>query len=170
MLIVYHTKMSTFLDRLKLAMKKSGKTKTDLWRACEISSGAVSQWFSKPSTQLRGKNLLRVAQELGVNPEWLATGEGDMELTGNDNKAAANTVEVEKLLSLMEKMDPAMQESWIKIGEILSSTPSGRRIKNTSHNPMQQLDGNTYDHGPDLGNTYDSPKEDEQSQKRSKKK
>lgn len=73
--------MNTLADRLKFALEKSGKKKTDLWKGCRLSSGAISHWFNNPSTQLKGKNLLCASRILGVRPEWLETGEGEISLT-----------------------------------------------------------------------------------------
>ena len=69
--------MSTLADRLKIAIKEAGINKTAIWKACGISSGAVSQWFNGTIQQLEGKNLIAAARVLKVNPDWLATGKGD---------------------------------------------------------------------------------------------
>ncbi len=71
--------MSTLKDRLEEALKKSGKIKTDLWKGCGISSGAVTQWFNGTTQKLEGENLLKASKILNVLPEWLATGKGPME-------------------------------------------------------------------------------------------
>lgn len=69
--------MKTLAERLKIALLESGATKTDIWRACGISSGAVTQWFDGTTKQLEGKNLIAAAKVLRVNPDWLATGKGN---------------------------------------------------------------------------------------------
>jgi hypothetical protein len=119
--------MSTFLDRLKQAMSESGATKTDLWRACDISSGAVSQWFSKPTTQLKGKNLLCVARVLNVNPEWLATGEGNKKLEdeavdqpGKQDAGASLTSKQKRALELMNNLSNEDLKSWLRYGETMA--------------------------------------------------
>lgn len=68
--------MNTLASRLKIALKESGAKKTDLWKACGITSGAVTQWFDGTTQQLEGKNLIAAAKVLKVNPNWLATGKG----------------------------------------------------------------------------------------------
>lgn len=72
--------MNNLADRLKFALKKSGKSKTDIWRACDISSGAVSHWFNGSTQEITGTNLALTAALLGVNPEWLATGKGNSDI------------------------------------------------------------------------------------------
>jgi phage repressor protein C with HTH and peptisase S24 domain len=70
--------MSTLKERLEEAIAEAGVTKTAIWKACGLSSGAVSQWFSGSTQNLDGENLLNASKVLGVNPEWLATGKGRM--------------------------------------------------------------------------------------------
>jgi phage repressor protein C with HTH and peptisase S24 domain len=73
-------RMSTLKERLEEAIKESKITKTAIWKACGLSSGAVSQWFSGATQKIEGENLLNAARVLGVNPDWLATGKGRMKL------------------------------------------------------------------------------------------
>lgn len=68
--------MNSLADRLRLALRISGKTKTDIWKACGISSGAVTHWFNGSTQEITGTNLTNTASVLGVNAEWLATGKG----------------------------------------------------------------------------------------------
>lgn len=69
---------STLQDRVKLALKISGKSKTDLWKGCGVRSGTVTSWVKGPNQTISGVNLMNAARILGVNPEWLATGNGEM--------------------------------------------------------------------------------------------
>lgn len=71
--------MSTLQDRVKLALKVSGKSKTDLWKGCGVSSATVTTWVKGPNQTISGKNLINAAQILSVNPDWLATGVGEMQ-------------------------------------------------------------------------------------------
>jgi phage repressor protein C with HTH and peptisase S24 domain len=89
--------MTTLKDRLEEALKESKITKTAIWKACNISSGAVSQWFSGATQKIEGENLLNTARVLGVNPDWLATGKGRMKL--ELNKLPPNSYQVEKKVS-----------------------------------------------------------------------
>lgn len=69
---------STLQDRIKLALEKSGLSKTDLWKGCGVSSSTVSTWFNGRNQNINGGNLLKAANVLGVHPLWLANGQGDM--------------------------------------------------------------------------------------------
>lgn len=51
--------MNTLAERLKIALADSGATKTDLWKACGISSGAVTQWFDGTTSNSKVKTLLQ---------------------------------------------------------------------------------------------------------------
>jgi phage repressor protein C with HTH and peptisase S24 domain len=57
----------------------SGRSKTDLWKGCGVSSGTVTAWFKGPNQTISGINLMNACKILGVNPEWLATGMGEMQ-------------------------------------------------------------------------------------------
>ena len=70
--------MSTLQDRVKLALQLSGKSKTDLWKGCGVSSATVTTWVKGPNQTIGGVNLMKAARVLGVNPDWLATGAGEM--------------------------------------------------------------------------------------------
>lgn len=68
--------MQEFKDRLKIARKNAKLTQIQLAKAVNTSQGSISDLESgrnKTST-----NTLQLAQVLNVNPQWLATGQGDM--------------------------------------------------------------------------------------------
>jgi phage repressor protein C with HTH and peptisase S24 domain len=65
-------------DRLTLAMSSAGISQADLARACKVKPPSVHGWLSGKAKFLRGENLLLAAAALGVNQQWLATGEGPM--------------------------------------------------------------------------------------------
>lgn len=70
--------MDTLAERLKFARKQAGLTQIQLSECVTISQGSLSDLENgrnKSST-----NLIQIANILNVNPNWLATGEGDMEL------------------------------------------------------------------------------------------
>lgn len=71
------TYMSTLKERLTEALQDANMTKTDLWKGCGLSSGAISHWFSEETKRLKGESLLKASKVLGVNPNWLATGLGN---------------------------------------------------------------------------------------------
>lgn len=66
-------------DRLKLAMDGPPKVQqVDLARAVGVAPPTVNDWLSGKSKSIRGQYLVKVARELGVSPDWLATGRGPM--------------------------------------------------------------------------------------------
>ncbi len=76
---------STLQDRVKLALQISGKSKTDLWKGCGVSSGTVTTWVKGPNQTISGVNLMNAAKILGVNPNWLATGCGEISASSPPN-------------------------------------------------------------------------------------
>lgn len=68
----------TLADRLSKAMADAAVTQAELARACDVKPPSVHGWLSGKAKFLRGENLLKAAAALGVNQQWLATGEGPM--------------------------------------------------------------------------------------------
>jgi hypothetical protein len=70
--------MSTLEERINEAYNDMQPriSKTAIWKACGISSGAVSLWFNGTTKTIDGKNARIVADLLGVNRDWLAEGKG----------------------------------------------------------------------------------------------
>lgn len=66
----------TLSTRLRQAMQDAGINQAELARRCEVSPPSVNGWLSGKSKFLRGENLLRAANVLGVADLWLATGKG----------------------------------------------------------------------------------------------
>lgn len=74
--------MSTLQYRLETAMKAAGKTRPDLVKASGASRQAVNKWFEGDSKNLKMEHLFAIADELVIEPRWLATGVGSMKRTG----------------------------------------------------------------------------------------
>lgn len=69
--------MKTLAERLTWAIANAGITKADLSRACGVTRGGVTHWFNGGTQKLEGENLMNAAKATGVNPIWLATGQGE---------------------------------------------------------------------------------------------
>lgn len=71
--------MRALKDRVKKALEdKPGSSPAGLARACRISRASVSGWLSGDSKTIKGVNLVKAAEYLGVTENWLATGEPPM--------------------------------------------------------------------------------------------
>lgn len=78
MIFSYTTGMNTLAERLKFALQeKPNLSKTGLWKACKLSSGAVTHWFNGSTKELKGDNLINAANYLGVSPTWLTSGKAE---------------------------------------------------------------------------------------------
>lgn len=85
--------MSTLKDRLKVVMDGPPKiSQAALARACKVTAPSVNDWRSGKTKTLEGENLLRAADFLRVNPQWLATGKGPMRLDGPQPSTTSNTL------------------------------------------------------------------------------
>jgi transcriptional regulator with XRE-family HTH domain len=63
-------------DRIRERREELGMKPADLARAAGRSISAVMQWESNETKNLKLDNLFKIADALGVEPRWLATGDG----------------------------------------------------------------------------------------------
>lgn len=68
----------TLADRIRTARRAAGLSQAQLGKAVGISRAAISLWESGDTKNLKGANLLKAARALGVSPDWLETGKGEM--------------------------------------------------------------------------------------------
>ncbi|MNR93506.1 putative HTH-type transcriptional regulator [compost metagenome] len=71
--------LKTLADRLKYAMEILPPKKikgVELARAVGVKPPSVSDWLSGKSKTMEGENLLKASKFLGVNANWLASGNG----------------------------------------------------------------------------------------------
>lgn len=76
--------MSTLADRIRIAMNESGISQAELARAVGVRPPSVHGWLAGKSRFLRGENLLKAAEALKVDQDWLAMGRGEMKRAAND--------------------------------------------------------------------------------------
>ncbi|KAA6208118.1 XRE family transcriptional regulator [Avibacterium paragallinarum] len=85
--------MNSLSERLSYAMKLSGKTQADLGAEVGVSQTAIGKIINGKT--LNPRYLLGLAKALNVSTEWLATGNGEMELNPDHihNVAIADNVQ-----------------------------------------------------------------------------
>ena len=82
--------------RIKKSRTDKGMTQTELATKADCTKGAVSQWEKGDVINLRIERLFKVADALGVDARWLATGQGErlsaagMKLEIGEAQAAKN--------------------------------------------------------------------------------
>jgi transcriptional regulator with XRE-family HTH domain len=102
----------------------------ELARRVGVSRGAVSLWLSGATKSIDGENLTRAAAALGVNPHWLASGEGhsDQKFPGHlmaaeqraEYGASAEGREWGDLAAAWEKMDKRTRKHMLAIAMALA--------------------------------------------------
>jgi transcriptional regulator with XRE-family HTH domain len=96
----------TLKQRLSVAMRDASVTAADLARACKIKPPSVSDWLSGETKSIRGSNLLAAARLLGVNPEWLDTGQGPRDApTSAPGHSQSVRLDPEILLDIAETLN-----------------------------------------------------------------
>lgn len=77
--------LSSFVERVKLAMDRAGISQSDLARACDLTPQYLHRWFKAE----KSKNLppsdvcYKIAKALNVDLVWLIAGIGDSTKTSN---------------------------------------------------------------------------------------
>ena len=87
-----------------------------LARACGVSRNAVSMWERGETKSLDASYLFNAAKSLGVNPEWLATGNGSKTQTVAEQSQPGYSVHSlderrKKLLEVFDSLTPKAQQS-----------------------------------------------------------
>lgn len=76
-------------------MAHAGINQADLARACGVKPPSVHGWLSGKAKFLRGENLLKAAETLGVSQQWLATGSGPMVDPANSGESRPVEIDLE---------------------------------------------------------------------------
>lgn len=98
--------MNTLAERLRYAMNHALPKKVKgvtIARVAGVKPPSVSDWLSGKSQSMGGEKLLKVANFLGVEPMWLASGKGRMlqaPKDSNDENSVALALLIEKLNQL----------------------------------------------------------------------
>jgi len=66
--------MTTLAERLREAMSAAGVKQVELARAAGVKPPSVADWLNGKTKNIRGANLVSVAQLLNVSEAWLADG------------------------------------------------------------------------------------------------
>lgn len=64
------------LDRIDLALKQAGKSRSQLAEAICLTTQAISNLKRRPGSTLRPENVAKAARWLNCDLYWLCTGEG----------------------------------------------------------------------------------------------
>ena len=75
--------MTSLSERIKFRLRTLNKTQAGLCRYCKVKAPSVSKWLSGMTKTLKGENLLRAAEFLECDPDWLATGKGFWQLNSS---------------------------------------------------------------------------------------
>lgn len=82
---------SSISDRLLLAMKEMKFTQQQLASVSGVSQSSISKICNGGAK--RSRYTVELASAIGVNPQWLATGEGEMWVGGDISTAAISALE-----------------------------------------------------------------------------
>ncbi|QDQ25978.1 helix-turn-helix transcriptional regulator [Chitinimonas arctica] len=67
----------TLAERIRKRLDVIGRRPADLARYVGVKPPSISKWMNGGTKSVEGENLLRAAEYLQCNPNWLATGRGE---------------------------------------------------------------------------------------------
>lgn len=120
--------MGTLAQRLKERTAELGVTQAQLARATGAKEPSVHKWFSGATKNLKGKNLVKAAEFLGVSEAWLADGVGPKERSFVGGTLMSISKERYDLLSDKQK---EVVEEWID-NQITQYTGVAPKSKSTA--------------------------------------
>lgn len=139
--------MDTLAHRIRQRLSDLNKTQADLGRYCKLKAPSITKWVNGSTKTLSGQNLLRAAEFLECDPNWLAQGGKfllpklrqteqdikDYELTSIDAKLAnylINTSDIQSTIASIQYTE----EQYRKI--FGSITPTNIQITNIKADNM----------------------------------
>ncbi len=112
----------TFTDRIKKARREAGLSQNALAEAMsqildkkKISRSAIAQWESSKTNGIEAANLLKATRVLGVTPDWLQFGEGQMRAK-QSRFPSSNSVPLLSYAQAINCMEKEEKENLSKIG------------------------------------------------------
>ena len=128
--------MNTMMDRIRTARKQTGLSQADVARALHISVSAVNQWEQGLIKNIKLRHFFALANLLGQNPQWLATGkmfplEQKPSTTSSVSHNPILTNEEKLLIHQVRRLDSASRKMLIKFLRTLDTTLDGLDRTNT---------------------------------------
>lgn len=121
--------MNNLTDRIRAARKQAGLTQADVAKALRLSVSAVNQWEQGLIKNIKLRHFFALANLLGQDPQWLATGKTfpltcKPALTAplSDNPALTNEEKI--LLHQVRHLDTTSRKLLIKFLRALDGTYS----------------------------------------------
>ncbi|AEJ02196.1 helix-turn-helix domain protein [Nitrosomonas sp. Is79A3] len=123
--------MQTLAERLKIALKGPPEvTQKALADACGIQPPSVSEWLSGRTKNMEGANLLAAAKFLRVNPDWLATGKGEMRPSDPTKLVTQDDLDLAEIAAIYKNLDPANKARVKSIIKIIDDPSATQKAQN----------------------------------------
>jgi transcriptional regulator with XRE-family HTH domain len=110
----------SYAERLKTAIDQAGITAESLAKDLGITRGAVYQLLDGTSKSQSAENCIKTARLLGIEPLWLATGDGPKEISPRTAEAQAIARFVDALPDLAARRTAVSRF----VVEVLQPSPS----------------------------------------------
>ncbi|MGU9992734.1 XRE family transcriptional regulator [Bordetella avium] len=120
--------MSTLAERLREALDAAGVRQVDLARAAGIRPPSVADWLNGKTKNIKGANLVSVAQFLNVNEAWLADGVGPKERRASSDWPFSRLDKAD-FYGLTEPQRAAIEDWVVSQVQAFKASPAVKSIK-----------------------------------------
>lgn len=126
--------MNTVGSRIKFRRRQLKLTQKDVAEYLGISASAVTQW-ERDATDPASDNLLKLAQVLSCSPEWIMSGEGEIDAS---SKMIISSVRLVPLLSWVQAgswtdaLSGSNRDEWVRTSAKVSDDAFALRVKGDS--------------------------------------
>lgn len=121
-------------ERITIARKRKGLTKTDFWRAIKISSATATNWENGKVLSIKGENLMNACRVLGVSEEWLLYGKEKLKVD-----VSTFTHEMLSILELMRPLDHRGQIKILSAAQDIADDHLARQEMISQHKKLQKI-------------------------------
>lgn len=131
-------------ERIELAIRQSGQSKSAIARACGVSPSAVTQWISGETKAPTAERLLKLARATRVSYTWIIEGKGVMKSSDElaDKAAAPSNDEIELLETEIIEGDEPLRtdEVWLPVfREVEFAAGDGRTQVVENHGAQERF-------------------------------
>lgn len=131
----------TLSERIREAIAAAGLSQSDVARRTGNTTGAVSQWISGQTRQLKTHNALALEALTGYRAQWLATGAGPRMadhasvVRGSDGERQLPLLAGHQVDLWLDETSPFEPEDWLTTEGIVGEKAFGLKVEGRSMTP-----------------------------------
>lgn len=104
-------------ERIRWLLEVKGRTQVDLAREIGLTQASISNWMTGHSRKPNAPSLVKLAEALGANAQWIVSGEGEPfgALTITDERER-------ELVALLRSVPPKHRAKFLAQARVIASS------------------------------------------------